>query len=327
MADDVSAEIASHYRAFADEAADESPLYGALAAAVADDEDVVAFLARLPRAKRQPVLLFPALQYLGAAPADPDDLRRRVLQDGERLASAMRARATQTNEPARCAALVPLLAAFDQPLALIEVGASAGLCLYPDRHSYEFDGRPVGLRSAVHLASTTTGEGPLPRTLPRVVARIGVDLNPLDPADADDRAWLRALVWPGPRAADRLSRLDAATAIARADPPVLLRGDLLDRLPEALDLVPSGATPVVFSTAVLPYLPAEARAAFVALVRRLPVRWIAQEAPSMIPGTGEQRPGGWGPEFVLSLDGRPLARTAPHGGRIDWLAEARRLAG
>jgi hypothetical protein len=49
------------------------------------------------------------------------------------------------------------------------------------------------------------------------------------------------------------------------------------------------------------------------------VRWIAQEGAGMVPGTGERYPGGWGPYFVLSLDGRPLAHTAPHGGRIDWL--------
>jgi hypothetical protein len=99
----------------------------------------------------------------------------------------------------------------------------------------------------------------------------------------------------------------------------MLAGDLLDRLPDALDLVRAGCTVVVFHTAVLPYLPRERRAAFLDLVPTLPVRWIAQEAPGVVPGTGHAPPGGWGTEFVLSLDGRPLARTAPHGGRIDWL--------
>ena len=37
------------------------------------------------------------------------------------------ARRTQTNEPARCAVLLPALAQLPQPLALIEAGASAGL--------------------------------------------------------------------------------------------------------------------------------------------------------------------------------------------------------
>jgi hypothetical protein len=50
------------------------------------------------------------------------------------------------------------------------------------------------------------------------------------------------------------------------------------------------------------------------------VRWIAQEAPGILPGTGDTTDDeSWGEHFVLSLDGRPVARTAPHGGRIDWL--------
>jgi hypothetical protein len=72
-------------------------------------------------------------------------------------------------------------------------------------------------------------------------------------------------------------------------------------------------------TAVLPYLDPARRAAFVAQVRSLPVRCVAQEGPGMVPGTGKSYPGGWGPHFVMSVDGRPLACTAPHGGRVDWL--------
>ena len=59
--------------------------------------------------------------------------------------------ATQTNEPARCAALLPLLARFPGPLTLIEVGASAGLCLHPDRYAYDYAGHRVGGPSPVTL--------------------------------------------------------------------------------------------------------------------------------------------------------------------------------
>jgi hypothetical protein len=171
----------------------------------------------------------------------------------------------------------------------------------------------------VHLSCTTSGPVPVPDRLPEVAARIGIDLNPLDVTDPADRAWLRALVWPGPVEEERLQRLDAAASVAAQDPPTLLAGDLVERLPDALALVPDGATPVVLHTAVLPYVGSDHRAAFVELVRSLPVRWVAQEGAGMVPGTGQPYPGGWGPYFVLSLDGRPLAHTAPHGGRVDWL--------
>ena len=320
MTDDELEGIAAGFRTFVEEAAPSSPLYAQLAAHVAGNRDVLRFLAGLPAGKRQPNLLLAALQYLhGTAPRDGEELRRRVVEDADRLHATMSARATQTNEPARCTGLLPVLGRLDGPLALVEVGASAGLCLHPDRYSYDYDGVPVGVPSAVHLRCATTGAVPVPARLPDVVARIGIDLQPLDPADPDDRAWLRALIWPGPAAAARLSRLDAAAGIATREPARILAGDLLDRLPDALDLVPAGCTAVVFHTAVLPYLPRERRTAFLDLVGALPVRWIAQEAPGVVPGTGQAPAGGWGTEFVLTLDGRPLARTAPHGGRVDWL--------
>jgi hypothetical protein len=321
VSDDDVQKIAEGYRNFADEASAESPGYSELAAAVAGDHDVLQFLATLPAGKRQPNLLFAALRFLGDAPADGATLHDRVRSGAERLRATMLSRATQTNEPARCAAFLPVLARIDGPLALVEVGTSAGLCLYPDRYSYEYDGRPVGRRQEVHLHCATSGPFPLPDHLPQVVARIGIDLNPLDVTDPDDRAWLRALVWPGPVEDERLQRLDAAAAVAAEDPPTLLAGDLVERLPDALALVPDGATPVVLHTAVLPYVGSDHRTAFVEQVRSLPVRWIAQEGAGMVPGTGEPYPGGWGPYFVLSLDGEPLAHTAPHGGRVDWLGD------
>ena len=328
MADDDLSRIARGYRRFAEEdAVVASPLYAVLAAGVAEDADLLRFLARLPAGRRQPMLLFATLQYLFGGASDPAELHRLVLGEAERVRATMTERATQTNEPARCAALLPLLAGLPGPLALVEAGASAGLCLYPDRYSYEFDARAVGPRRAVHLTTTTSGDGPVPNRLPEVVARVGIDLHPLDPCDEDDRAWLRALIWPGPAATDRLARLDAATEIAGADPARMLQGDIVRRLPEALALVPEGSTVVVFHTAVLMYPPQEQREAFVRLVRSSPVRWIAQEPTAVLPELDAALPDAQAAlgRFVLSLDGRPVALTAPHGGRIDWLPGAREI--
>jgi hypothetical protein len=322
--DEEVARIARAYRHFAEiDAARVSPLYAELAAGVAGDPAVLRFLAELPAGKRrQPMLLFAALRYLFDDVGDAAELHRLVLGSPDAVRATMIARATQTNEPARCAALLPVLAGLSGPLALIEVGSSAGLCLYPDRYSYSYDGRQVGPPSAVHLRCTTSGEGPVPDRLPDVVARIGIDLNPLDPTDPDDVAWLRTLIWPGPAAAERLARLDAATGIAAAEPPQVLHGDLVERLPDALALAPAGSTVVVFHTAVLMYPPRERREEFVALVRSSPAHWLAQEPLGVLPGP---RSGPDDGRFVLALDGRPLARTAPHGGRIDWLPGAREV--
>lgn len=308
--------IAGEYRRFVEAAeAGSSPLYAELSAAVAEDDVVLDFLAGLPADRRAPMLFFGAMAFLAGPPDGPEEMRARVRDDGDRIRATTTARFTQTNEPGRCAALITALGDIEGPVGLVEVGSSAGLCLYPDRYSYEFDGRPVGRRSTVHLSCTTSGPVPVPDRLPDVVARVGIDRHPLDPADPDDLAWLRALIWPGPNAAARLDRLDAAAAIAAAEPATVLTGDLVERLPEALALLPADCTPVVFHTAVLIYLPRARREEFAALVASLGVRWVAQESPGVVPGT----PRGPGPDFVLSRNGTPLATTAPHGGRIDWL--------
>ncbi|NEK86939.1 DUF2332 domain-containing protein [Blastococcus saxobsidens] len=313
--------IAQGYRAFVDEARPTSPLYARLAEHAAGSPTVLEFLAALPTGKRQPNLLLGALQFLGGAPGDGAELDRRITDDAERLRATMLTRATQTNEPARCGALLPVLAQLEGPLTLIEVGASAGLCLYPDRYGYDYDGVQVGPSDSLRIRVETSGAVPVPAAVPEVVARIGVDLNPLDPADPGDRAWLRALVWPGPVADERLRRLDAAAQVAAAEPATLLRGDLVDRLPDALGFAAPGSTVVVLHTAVLPYVPGDVRARFAETVAGLPVRWLAQEPAGMVPGTGERPADGWGNEFVVSLDRRPLARSAPHGGRLEWLGD------
>jgi hypothetical protein len=318
MAEQDRSRIAREYRTFVEAAAGgSSPLYAELAAAVAGDDLALDLLEGLPADRRAPMLLFGVIAFLSGAPAGPDELRERIRDDGDRIRATMLTRFTQTNEPGRCAALITALGDIEGPVGLVEVGSSAGLCLYPDRYSYEFDGRPVGPRSAVHLTCTTTGPVPVPDRLPEVVARVGVDRNPLDPADPDDRAWLRALIWPGPNAAPRLERLDAAAGIAAAEPATVLTGDIVDLLPAALERLPGDCTPVVFHTAVLIYLERARREEFAALVRSLGVRWIAQESAGAVPGI--PRDLGQPADFVLSRDGRPLAVTAPHGGRIDWL--------
>ena len=75
---------------------------------------------------------------------DPAAFRDFTLAHWPAIEAEVRTRATQTNEAGRCAVLLPVLAALPQPLALLEVGASAGLCLYPDRYAYRYGDQLVG---------------------------------------------------------------------------------------------------------------------------------------------------------------------------------------
>ena len=115
-----------------------SPSYEALCQAVAASETTCALLDRLPVGKRQPNLLQGAVRFLGSPVDDPATFLDFATAQWDIVADTMMTHRTQTNEPGACATLLPLLASLPAPLALVEVDASAGLCLYPDRYSYGY---------------------------------------------------------------------------------------------------------------------------------------------------------------------------------------------
>src|SRR5690606_27984331 len=136
---DPAASTAQRYRAFAEvEARGLSDCYEGWALGVADDAATVALIDELPPAKRQPNLVFSAARLLGAPVSGFADFRGWLVANWREVARVCLSRSTQTNEPGRCATLLPALAAVPGPLALIEVGASAGLCLYPNQYSYRY---------------------------------------------------------------------------------------------------------------------------------------------------------------------------------------------
>ena len=315
---DAALSTAANYRVFAEEARGRSAAYEALATLVAGDDTILRFLGTLPPAKRQPNLLFAAARYLLGTPPDIAALRALVGQDRAGLARVMLARRTQTNEPARCATLLPALAQLPPPLALIEVGASAGLTLLLDRYSYDYGGHliPGSDPDAPTLRCVPRGPVPLPGRLPVIAWRAGLDLNPLDVTDDDDVHWLSCLVWPGE--GDREERLAAAVAAARRDPPAIYRGDLLTDLPALAAQAPAGATLVIFHSAVLAYVAPEDRRRFRGTVGSLPAVWLSSEVPGVVPGVSV--PACQGGPLVLIRDGRtPLACADGHGAWVHWL--------
>ncbi|MBQ0983977.1 DUF2332 domain-containing protein [Streptomyces sp. F63] len=311
------------YRDFAaQEAGGHSTTYVELAEGIAADPELPALIDLLPQPKRQPNLLLASVRFLGGPVTGYSAFRTWTIGHWPRVRATILERRTQTNEPGRCASLLPVLAGLPQPLALIEVGASAGLCLYPDRYRYVYDGRTrIGSdTSPVTLTCETRGEVPLPAVPPEVVWRAGIDLHPLDVRDREDVRWLECLIWPGQTR--RLRTLQGAVEVAAAEPPLLIRGDLNEAVRELLARAPAGATPVVFHSAVLNYLSAPEREAFAETVRGEHAHWISNEAVGALPSV-QQRLHHPVPQdrlmFVLAMDEEPLALTGPHGQRLEWL--------
>ncbi|MCY1140971.1 DUF2332 domain-containing protein [Actinoplanes sp. Pm04-4] len=291
------------------------PTYERLSLGVARDDELLALLETVPPPKRQPNLLFAVVQWLSGPVHDYERFRAFVVAEWPRVSAELRVRATQTNEIGRSALLLPVLAALPQPLALIEVGASAGLNLYPDKYRYRYGDTTLG-SSGPELDCDATGLTP-PTALPEIVWRAGIDLNPLDITDPGDRGWLEALIWP--EHDHRRERFRQAAAIAAADPPRLIRGDLVDDLPALLAEAPADATRVVFHTSVLYQVPENRRRAFVKLIGTLPVHWLSAEDPGTIEYAGLPAPPPDGRhKNVLALDGKPLAWTEGHGRSLSW---------
>ncbi len=315
-------EISRSFCRFAEnEAEGRSPLYADLSRHIASDEAVLDFLAHLPPTKRQPNLLLASFRSLLGTPANWSDFKAGLHANEASLSARIMERSTQTNEPARCATLLPLLARLKGPLALIEVGAAAGLCLLPERYMYDFYGRRVAQENEPDppvFRCRASASTPIPDAVPEIVWRAGLDLHPLDPLDDGQMEWLETLVWPGQE--ERLANLRKAVAIARRSQVPLVRGDLTRDLQALCSQAPSGATTVVFHSAVLAYVQSQAeREQFAAMAVEVADHWIANESPTVFPqiapSSEAPRPGA----FLLSLDGEPFAWTDPHGASIDWL--------
>lgn len=172
-------------------------------------------------------------------------------------------RMPQTNEVGRSSAIVAaMLVAYQQhglPFELLELGSSAGLNLNLARYAYDLGGVAAGeVGSTVQLAPAWTGPA-TPSGRIEVVAARGVDIEPLDPADAATRERLQAYVWADQP--ERAERLERALAIARAHPPQVDRGDAASWIEQRLESPQDdGVCRVVFHSMVLQYLHADDRA-------------------------------------------------------------------
>ena len=234
-------------------------------------------------------------------------------------------RPPQTSEVGRSNALfagaMAFVARYRVPVALYELGASAGLNLNMARFGYVLGGARAGdSGSPLQLAPEWTGPPP-PGVAVEVVARHGVDRTPIDPARDGDR--LLAYVWADqPR---RIAQLEAALTVAAAHPVTVEAGDAADWIEQRLAEPPSiGTGRLVYHSIAFQYF---------SLPSQLRVRAAIERAGA---GASEASPVGWlrferspdaqDPELrLVSWPGgvdRLLATCHPHGTYIHWLGDA-----
>jgi len=249
-----------------------SPLYETLSLSVAEDEDLLALASHAQKEQPVPNMLFAGAQALllkgqsdGDAlkqfypnftdtPLPPTNafpvFRSFCLDHAEAIQQHLQTRLVQTNEVGRCVCIWPAIADIgarhDQPLALVEMGASAGLNLLGDQYAYQYDEDiHWGEESPVQLHTELRGEvrPPLPN-MPAISQRIGVDLNPVHVTNEEDMRWLQALIWP--ENIERHKRLKAAVQVALENPPTLIGGDVMEQLPAVLEQISEDVPLVAF---------------------------------------------------------------------------------
>jgi hypothetical protein len=347
--------LAQVYRRFGEvDAAETSPLYERVAVAVSESDEALSAIERAPARKRQPTLILAALHDLalaGRAPAlaaayaagDRDAAAGAAVDTLVGMADAVVAiaarRHTKPNQTGHCAVLYPAIAeaarrAGANALGLIDIACSAALNLNVDRVRITYsNGQSLGDPSSpLELSSIMRGR-PVPTgAMPEVVARIGVDRDPIDVTDADDARWLRACLSPDQP--ERVARLEAEMALAASAPPLLLHGDAVEVLPHAFARVPADALPVVITTWALSSYSLESRLRFLQRLDEAAagrtVAWVSAEGVGVAPGvpTLGDRPAFGHSTLGVALFGRSALRTEAVGrcwsrGRwLAWLADS-----
>ncbi len=348
--------LAQVYRHFGEvDAAGTSPLYARVAVALSESDEALRAIEAAPARKRHPTVILAALHDLalaGRAPAlaaayadaDGDAAAGAAIDTLLRMTDSVVAiavrRRMRANETGHCAVLYPAIAEAAHRVGAQGdwadrrglFGGAQSQCRSRRHHVQQ--GRMLGDPSSpVQQSASVVGDRPVPtRAMPEVVARVGVDRDPVDVTDADSARWLRACLPPDQP--ERAARLDAELALAATAPPLLLRGDAIEMLPDALARVPADALPVVTTTWALSRFSPERRLRFLHRLEEAaagrPVAWVSAEgvgvAPT-IPTLGDRtrlwsqhhRPGGVRPVGSAGRGPGPLLVAGPLAGVVGRL--------
>ncbi|MBW3592185.1 MAG: DUF2332 domain-containing protein [Actinobacteria bacterium] len=309
-----------------------SPLYARLARSYANDPLLVRIAGDHRPRWEVPLKVFGGVHYLALSGREPEPWERfgQVLSERrEWLASFVRDQPVQTNEVQRSWALLPafLTVARPRPLALVELGPSAGFNLYWDRYRYRYGDARWGPADAPLELEGVARNGPPDTLFEREVAvtsRVGIDRAPVDLRDKDAALLLQAFVWADQE--DRVERLRRAIELIRGEPPEIERGDYLELLAEVLARRDLDLLTIVYHSASTSYLRSEERERLRATIEedgaRGSLAWISYE---FIERDGRPQVGF--ESFALdvmtfpSRERRRLALGDGHGNRITWRGE------
>lgn len=328
-----------------------SPLYARLAEAIGGDEDLKALAANARKGQPHANMILGAVHFLLLRGKDRDHPLRAfyptlggtvrvetrdpfplfkdfVERHRDEILPLIATRVTNTNEVGRSALLHPGFRRVAElggaPVNIVEIGPSAGLNLLWDRYGvrYRKDGKVAAETApgANLVLDVELRGGLIPPLgpLPKVGRRIGLELNPVDLANPDDRDWLRALIFPD--MTGRSERLQKALAVFDPKAIDLRRGDALALLSDAIAEIPQSETVCVYHTIALYQFSRAMRETVEDILTtvgvRRPVYRLSLEYTSA--------DGACLFDLISYRDGvrdeKKLASSHPHGRWVEWLS-------
>jgi len=327
------------------------PLYAELSTSIAHDRDLLALAAYTRPGQAPTVLLLYIVHYLllrgekqplaefyvslTEHPKPPEDAPpvfadfcRKHRQEIKQLITT---RLVQTNEVRRCTLLLPAIMlaikkAGDAPLALVGLGASAGLILLFDKYGYDYgNGLRCGdLNSSLQLSCTLRGFllPPIPTVMPKIASRIGIDLNPLDVRNQDDYLWLFAQIWPEHSFKSRAQNMRVAVELVRESPPKMITGDIVTVLPEVVTTIPEDQAICLLHSFSFYELPDGVREKIISIITRCAAKRrilsVGLEfGPHLLTIAAELRLSCYQPNGKVEI--KKLAECHEHGEWMEWL--------
>lgn len=289
-------QLAERFTNFAvDECKGSSELYEKLSLNISSDEQILELASHARAGQPVPNLLFGAVHYLllkgknhplkdyypsiASFPLKIEDSYV-AFKDfchiyRDEILSLLKTKIVQTNEVRRCAYLYPTFCTIfemvKKPLALIEIGTSAGLQLLWDKYSYSYGTNEVfgAINNKLHITSEVKGDS-FPFLLfnsPQVAVRVGIDLHINDLSDDEDYLWLKSLIWPNHH--DRLEMFEKAAHCFKENSVCLIEGDGVALLSDISKNIPEEATICVFHTHVANQIPEESKQKLLERIRTI----------------------------------------------------------
>lgn len=253
-----------------------SPLYNYLSIEISKDEELLNLCMQARESQPLPNLLFGAVHYLllkgtdhqlndyypsivtNPKPYDQsfDSFQAFCRSYSQGILSILKTRRVQTNDVRRCAYLYPVFCFIykkaKKNLALIEIGTSAGLQLLWDKYAYSYGQHDVlgNKESRLEIPSEIVGDHRpiLCSTPPPVSTRVGLDLNVVDLTNADEKLWLKSLIWPEHK--ERRLMFEKASSYISDYPVHFVEGNGVELLYQQVENVPEDSVACIFHTHV-----------------------------------------------------------------------------